>query len=170
MEFHKLNQWMTLLANFCVIAGIAILVFELRQNNELLELEARANIDAIRVSQQRMIVENTGGIADLIFRARNQDSLSDSEQLRLIAYRSMLIHSFESVYREINDGPLLESDIPYTQWAGVFFATPGLQDHFNALRPTLDPDFVEFVDQRVFVLLHSFPGSQPPNKSGEKIQ
>lgn len=170
MDLDKLNQWMTLLANLCVIAGIAILVFELRQNNELLESGARANIDANRVSQQRMIVENTGGIADLILRARNGESLSDLEQLRLTAYRSMLVHSFESVYQEINDGPLSESDIPYTQWAAVFAVTPGLQDHFNALRSTLDPDFVKFVNQRVFILLSNFPGSKPPDKSEEHIE
>jgi len=170
MDFDKLNQWMTLLANLCVIAGIAILVFELRQNNDLLESEARANIDEIRVSQQRMIVENTGGIADLIFRARNGESLSDAEQLRLIAYRSMLIHSFESVYQEINEGPLLESDIPYTQWAGVFFATPGLQDHFNGLRPTLDPGFVKFVDQKVLILLSNFPSGQSADESQEQAR
>jgi hypothetical protein len=170
MRLDKLNQWMTLLANFCVIAGIAILVFELRQNNDLLESEARANIDANRVSQQRMIVENTGGIADLIFRARNGESLSDLEQLRLTAYGSMLVHSFESMYQEINDGPLLESDIPYTQWAGVFSVTPGLQDHFNDLRSTLDPSFVKFVDQRVFVLLSNFPDNRSPDKSEGQIE
>jgi len=163
MDFDKLNQRMTLLANLCVVAGIAILVFELRQNNDLLESEARANIDANRVSQQRMIVENTGGVADLIWRARNGDSLSDQEQWRLTAYRSMLIHNFESVFQEINDGPLLERDIPYTQWAGVFFMDPKLQDHFNSLRSTLDPDFVKFVDQRVLILLSNFPATQPPD-------
>jgi hypothetical protein len=165
MNFDKLNQWIALLSNLCVVAGIAILVFELRQNNDLLESEARANIDASRVSQQRMIVENSGGVADLIWRARTGDRLSDQEQWRLTAYRSMLIHNFESVYQEVNDGPLLESDIPYTQWAGVFFMDPKLQDHFNGLRSTLDPDFVKFVDRRVFPLMKDVPGKRSPDKS-----
>jgi hypothetical protein len=170
MDFNKLNQWMTLLANLCVVAGIAILVFELRQNNDLLESEARANIDANRVSQQRMIIENSGGVADLLWRSRTGDRLTDQERWRLIAYRSMLIHNFESVYQEISDGPLLESDIPYTQWAAVFSVDPKLQDHFNALRATLDPDFVKFVDRRVFVLLSNYPSSQPPDKSEERAE
>ena len=43
MKIKKLNDWLTLLANVGVIAGILFLGYELRQNNELMRAEARAD-------------------------------------------------------------------------------------------------------------------------------
>jgi hypothetical protein len=37
MDFDKLNKWLTLLANFGVVAGIVFLAVEIRQNQTLLE-------------------------------------------------------------------------------------------------------------------------------------
>ena len=145
------------LANLGVIAGIAVLAFELHQNNELLASQARANIDAIRVSQQRIIIEDLGGVADLAFRSSKGEELSAVERWRLTAYRSMLIHSFNSMYQEVRGGPLRESDLPITQWAAVFSSIPGLQDHWSALESTLDADFVEFMNEHVLILVDNTP-------------
>jgi ATP phosphoribosyltransferase regulatory subunit HisZ len=41
MNMEKLNHWLTLVANFGVIAGVVFLAYELRQNNELLEQGSR---------------------------------------------------------------------------------------------------------------------------------
>ena len=37
MDFDNLNKWLTLLANFGVVAGLVFLVIEIRQNQTLLE-------------------------------------------------------------------------------------------------------------------------------------
>ena len=37
MDLDKLNKWLTLLANFGVVAGLIFLVIEIRQNQTLLE-------------------------------------------------------------------------------------------------------------------------------------
>ena len=37
MKKSQMNEFLTVLANFAVVAGIIFLGFELRQNNELLE-------------------------------------------------------------------------------------------------------------------------------------
>jgi hypothetical protein len=44
MKMEKLNQWLTLLANVGVIAGIAFLGFEIRQNTEMIESQTRDSI------------------------------------------------------------------------------------------------------------------------------
>ena len=38
MDLDRLNRWLTLLANFGVVAGIVFLAVEIRQNQDLLEL------------------------------------------------------------------------------------------------------------------------------------
>lgn len=41
MRIDKLNAWMTLVANLGVVAGLVFVAFEIRQNSELLAVEAR---------------------------------------------------------------------------------------------------------------------------------
>ena len=41
MAADQVNKWLTLTANFAVVAGIVFLVVELKQNNELLLSESR---------------------------------------------------------------------------------------------------------------------------------
>ena len=48
MKSETINQWMTLGANIGVIAGILFLGFELQQNNDLMESQARFNDLQIR--------------------------------------------------------------------------------------------------------------------------
>lgn len=44
MEYDKLNRWLMLGANLGVLVGILLLVIELRQNQQLLELDQRLSI------------------------------------------------------------------------------------------------------------------------------
>ena len=144
-----LGQAVSVLANAGIIAGILFLVFELRQNNDLLESEARSNLDANRVSMQQNIVENSGGIAELMYRARMGEQLTGLEDWRLGVRRSMVLFSFESMYQEVRTGPLVESDIPLRQWAGSFSSDPGMRAVWDIVKNDMAPDFVQFVDQRV---------------------
>ena len=149
MKKIELGRTVSILANAGVIAGILFLVFELRQNNSLLESEARSNLDANRVSMQQNIVEDSGGIAELMYRARMGEQLTGLENWRLGVRRSMVLFSFESMYQEVRTGPLVESDIPLRQWAGSFSSDPGMRAVWDTVKNDMDPDFVQFVDQRV---------------------
>ena len=149
MKKFDLGQTITMLANIGVIAGIIFLGFELRQNNNLLESQARANLDANRVSMQQNLVEDAGGIAELVYKARTGQQLTDVEEWRLNVRRSMMLHSFESMYMEIERGPLEESDIPVGQWIGSFASDPGMRISWNAVKDNMDSDFAQFLEQQV---------------------
>ena len=43
MKTGTINQWVTLGANIGVLLGILLLAYELNQNNQLMEAEARFN-------------------------------------------------------------------------------------------------------------------------------
>ena len=44
MDFDRLNKWLTLVANFGVVAGIFFLAIEVRQNQEILEFDQQLAI------------------------------------------------------------------------------------------------------------------------------
>ena len=44
MNLDKLNNWLTLAANIGVLAGILLVAYEVRQNQELLELDYKLTL------------------------------------------------------------------------------------------------------------------------------
>ena len=58
MKFDKANNWLTLIANIGVIAGILFLAFEIRQNNELLAQQSRAVGIGQMFSTLERLIEN----------------------------------------------------------------------------------------------------------------
>jgi hypothetical protein len=59
MKKFDISQATSLLANIGVIASIAFLAIQLRQNNELLTVQARANTISARNRANELIVEST---------------------------------------------------------------------------------------------------------------
>ncbi len=44
MNLDKINDWLTLAANIGVLAGILLVAYEIRQNQELLELDYKLTL------------------------------------------------------------------------------------------------------------------------------
>ena len=49
MSSNKLNQWLTLLANIGVVIGLALLIYELRESQNLAECKSRQQSCAVLV-------------------------------------------------------------------------------------------------------------------------
>lgn len=82
MKSDKINRWLSLGANFGVIAGIIFLGIEIQQNNQLLRNEARYNM-MLNVNDG---TSNRAADADLMairVKAINGEDLSQIESLRL---------------------------------------------------------------------------------------
>ena len=78
MKSSDLGKFVQTLANVGVIAGIVFLAFELRQNNELMEAEARFN--RLTVSREAYNILSTNGeLAEIIVKANNNESLTEVE-------------------------------------------------------------------------------------------
>ena len=58
MDSDRLNRWMTLGANFAVLAGILLLLVELRQNTESIELQAAQSYVALTHELDFRIVDD----------------------------------------------------------------------------------------------------------------
>ena len=106
MKKLDLSQAISILANVGVIAGIVFLAFELRQNNQILIAQtsyAQFNIERERRSR---LIENTGGITDVMQRARVGAALTAEETFRRNLVWEDLIGNWRWQFREVAAGRL----------------------------------------------------------------
>jgi len=85
MKKIDIGQLLHTLANAGVIAGIIFLAMELRQNNELLQLEAKAILVENLQDGWYQIVSDPG-LAEIFIKDRSNETLSEVEEMRLNAY------------------------------------------------------------------------------------
>ncbi len=71
MKLKQLNRWMTLLTNVGVLIGLALLIFELNQNAELMRAELHALRAEAKASRQ-MELANGGEVSRIMFEAISQ--------------------------------------------------------------------------------------------------
>lgn len=64
MDTEKLSQWLTVITNIGVIAGIFLLVYEINQNAELMRAEMHA-IRAEAKTERQMFLSNDGVISTI---------------------------------------------------------------------------------------------------------
>ena len=100
MKSFDIGQFVQTLAIVGVIAGIVFLAFELRQNNELMEAEARFN--RVTVSTEAFNIGSTNGeLAEIMVKANNNESLTEVEQYRFKASQMRFLINMEWMFREM---------------------------------------------------------------------
>ena len=88
MNLNKLNKRLTLLTNIGVLAGIFLLVIELRQNQEILELDQKvtlldsAHIDVLRFADWRAKFINDPETAKIFLDGTSGRELDDVASFR----------------------------------------------------------------------------------------
>ena len=105
MNSDQANKWLTLLANFGVVIGLALLIYELRLSQNLAETEA-----AVRRLDQMNIAQVELATNELIVPIREKalaegaQSLSLIERSRLQAWEAAVRHRMRSQYIEYDRG------------------------------------------------------------------
>jgi len=84
-----LGQTITILANIGVIAGILFLAFELRQNNEQLEIQFRGQMTSYRNAIPELVLENLY-LIDLQRKAVEELTQSERDRLAVLGLRLLL--------------------------------------------------------------------------------
>lgn len=150
MDTDKLNRWLALLANFSVVAGIIFLAFELRQNNELLQFEVDAIVFDNMVWGMEKTVEEPS-FAELMFRARNGDDISDAETYRVRGYYRRVFRGFQWEYQQAQKGRL-EIESPQ-RWAELIQENKYSKAEWEwGTEHIFTPEFVRFVEVEIFGL------------------
>ena len=102
MKKIDLGQTVSVLANMGVIAGILLLAAELNQNNALIESQARSIQVQIRSDGWNQISQDPDLIA-LLVRDRNEEPLSEQEEIRLNAFWMGVLWRNQWAFQELGE-------------------------------------------------------------------
>jgi len=132
MKLDKSNQWLALLANVGVVAGIIFLAFELQQNNKQLELQSYQSWVAANLEINAALTDPA--LSEIMARGHlNSTNLSNESFIAYAMLNMSVIQMAQS------------TDYLY-RTAGIL-AFPGVRQWWEAGgRTQLTPGFVEFLE------------------------
>ena len=112
MKLEKINYWIMLTANICVVLGVLALVFELNSSTRVAEVAAfQARASAIEQNSREVAL--SGEFAEILFKYRNEgiESLSGVELLRMRNWEIARISRMEGMYYQYQRGLLEEEEV-----------------------------------------------------------
>ena len=142
---NKLNQWLALAANIGVIAGIIFLGFELRQNNQNLQAEARYNHKESR-AQPSMEIAFSPVFAGIQHKVRNLEELSSIERIQYEEFVHATFVTWNWEYDEFSRGRI---EIPIEGYRNFLRQAPLLEEIWNSNKGSYSVQFGKFMDLEV---------------------
>ena len=136
------------LANAGVIAGILLLAFELRQNNELLSAQARADREVVRREAGLRYMENPA-LLSAIVKAKNGEQLTEEEALLLNYANRTALWDWQYVVREYRIGLLDATILPTDTWADLFREEPGMAEYWSKNPGYFEPEFIQWMEENI---------------------
>ena len=138
-------------ANIGVIAGIIFLGMELRQNNDLLDSQARQSRANGERALSEAIYNDATGLARLFGKAASGVELTPDEEFRLDRYLTTVIRDWEFWYLDFTDGILNVAELRSEGWRRQFHSVlpSRMAEIWERERLTSDQAFVEFMEANV---------------------
>jgi hypothetical protein len=142
VDIDRLNRWLTLGANVGVLLGIAFLIVELNQTNEMNRGETRNQI-ASELSELLRDVSNNPQLAELIVRAENGEELTPRENMQYTQRILSMLRYFENVHYQFRQGLYDESEFSTQKeaWRKVYAGSKTTVGIWCEYRMTFSPEF-----------------------------
>ena len=147
MKKIRLGETLAILANVGVIGGILLLVYELRQNNDLMAAEARFNRLTMAVDSWRFNAGN-GDLAELRAKARNGEALSDAERWRVDGSIMAIFVMLDWTFRELQGDSSEMSQVRQVQQYN-FANDVSYSEIWEDRKTSFDPEFVQWMQENV---------------------
>ena len=146
LDYEKLNSWLAVLANLGVLIGIFFLAIELRQNNELMEAEARFN--RVSASGEAYNIQSTNGeLAEIHVKVNKSQPLTDVELYRFESSNMRFLINMEWIFREM---PEDSTDRKYAERRLASALSNNLRRSIYLKRiDDFDPDFVSWIEDNI---------------------
>jgi len=149
MKKMDLGQTITILANIGVIAGIAMLAVELRQNNEALGTQARLEREGVLRAGISRRLNNLGAVRATA-KARMGEALSPEEVILLDDLNVSIFTDLFLVYGQVRDGLVPPEAIPVESWRnGYHTRYPRMAESWSVYRKFWPSDFVDWYEENV---------------------
>ena len=148
MKKIDLGQTITILANIGVIAGIIFLAVELRQNNELLGVQARSGILNRQTGAPDLILQNSE-LWPLL--DKEEDSLTHTERQALNLLGTRILYAHEAGFQETVSGSRDKTEL--RQRLRVAWRDPwqhlSVSIAWDGYKERADPNFVAWMEQNI---------------------
>jgi hypothetical protein len=146
-----IGQIITISANLGVIAGIVLLVMEVRQNNRLLAAQARYSLRQYRsdITDSLMLPH----VLEATHKWARGETLIDEERSTGLMVALKAIELWEWQYGEYTAGMLRKNELPIGSWRQVFhrkgpFVMP-MHEIYALRKDVMNADFVRFFEENV---------------------
>ena len=143
MDMEKINRWAGIIGNVGVLVGIALVLIELNQTNDLMAAQDRYNRLSAYTSNNSLYLQNADlpMIYDKIINGE-QPSAAESSAVDLFLRNSNRV-------REWTFQELPSDDLPLEQWRRAF-RDPLVSDQWKREKIEYNPEFREYIE--LFVL------------------
>jgi len=142
VNLDKLNRWLTLLANIGVLAGIAFLAFEIRQNTTATKLDAASNYEAA-LREYELFVAGNPDFTEIIVKSKANEPLTEIEQFRVKMFFRGALRNWQTAYFQYLLGALderiWESQLGFMK--GVIRSDGGVRDFWRSNHDVFADDF-----------------------------
>jgi hypothetical protein len=143
MDLDKVNKWLTLVANFAILAGLVFLALEIQQNTNA--VRSAAVQEATNIAREHPLMYAQNPEVNRLAMAE-YSSLSEEDQRRRFWLDVSFWHAMQGLYRQNELGTLPEQE--WEVWVRIICANyeqsePQLWARAAATHAS---DFVQFVE------------------------
>ena len=143
-----MDKYVTTLTNLAVIASLIFLALEIRQNNEMMVLEARQGISAARNDIVLTNMTNPSLIAAR-GKALRGETLTEQEQTQILLYFFTVFRNWQDQFLSYQAGVITDSHMESEAktWRSTIQRAPYIDAEWQRQRETLTAEFVAFMEQ-----------------------
>jgi len=145
------GQAISFIANTGVIAGIIFVAVEIRQNNRLLEAQARYSLRQYRSDVADTIM--TPHVLEATHKYADGDSLTPAERSAALMTALKVIELWEWQHGEYAAGMLRRETLPVESWRlwyhGKGQSPVPIQEIWELRKNVMNPKFIRFFDENV---------------------
>jgi hypothetical protein len=151
MKSERISLWLSLLANFGVLVGLALLVIELRHNTLATQAALyQESMSFARDHVELLIGDENRELAVIVFRGETDpDSLSAMELEKFLLFTAWRMNTWETTFLNYDQG-LIEERVWKTVdawYSALLERGPGYKKWWEASRHGYDPPFQTHVER-----------------------
>ena len=146
MKPRELNDWLGVVTNLGVIAGLVLVAYEIQQNNELLIQESRYNMVQNQKDWSQFLTSDEQ-IFNLITVASGEE-LTVAENARRYSILLGNLQTWQWEWEQSRTGLLGTTDVP-VQAFRTLWVNFKIERNWQQLRIALNPDFVKFMENEI---------------------
>jgi hypothetical protein len=150
MNSEKLNTWLSLIANFGVVIGLALLVYEINQNTQMMQAQINQNRTDTAMSEQQAVF-NSDYLPALNLKIRNGEKLDGEEMIRFEHMFRSFNRNMDNQLWQFNHG-FLGENIPYSIKRAVRIVIAGHElgiASWDETKGIYTAEYVAFVDEAI---------------------